>query len=160
MLLCPDPFHCFRFLGRYKQTPLHLAAKAGHLGSVRLLTTAGADPLLRDFFGRTPLHMASRNGHWEVVEEMLQGEKGAEVAKVKDKQGLTAGDLAVKRGVSVPMRLAEGLRIEAPPTEEPVAPPTLREWPTCLSHNAVGLCTNWDMRLKSLNPAQTSATPS
>lgn len=99
--------------------------------------TAGADPLLRDFFGRTPLHMASRNGHWEVVEEMLQGDKGAEVAKVKDKQGLTAGDLAVKRGVSVPMRLAEGLRIEAPPTEEPVAPPTLREWPISLSKDVV-----------------------
>ena len=44
------------------QTPLHMAAKAGHAGCVTVLLDAGADAKARDKWGLTPLHLAVAAG--------------------------------------------------------------------------------------------------
>lgn len=49
----------------YYNTPLHIAAKLGHLDSVRVLisNTAGAVKLdAKNDLGKTPMHLAAENG--------------------------------------------------------------------------------------------------
>ena len=50
------------------QTPIHRAAKKGHLEIVRLLMTTTKNPNVPDNFGRTPEDLASQQGHHEIVE--------------------------------------------------------------------------------------------
>ncbi|KAM4583884.1 cyclin-dependent kinase 4 inhibitor B [Odontesthes bonariensis] len=47
-------------------TPLHDAARAGFLETVRLLVEARADPQARDNAGCLPADLAKQNGHAEV----------------------------------------------------------------------------------------------
>jgi len=61
-------------------TPLHLAARDGHVYVARLLLERGADAGVRDNKGRTPLDVARYTGHAEVVrviEEYGRGRAGA-----------------------------------------------------------------------------------
>ncbi|GCC46007.1 hypothetical protein chiPu_0030092 [Chiloscyllium punctatum] len=53
------------------QTPLHCAARLGHLKVVRLLLENGACLLSVSTTGHTALHMASREGHVDVTEVLL-----------------------------------------------------------------------------------------
>ena len=49
-------------------SPLHEAARYGHLDMVRLLLRHGADPTFRDSAGRTPQDVAAKSNHADVVE--------------------------------------------------------------------------------------------
>ena len=53
------------------RTPLHLAAKDGHLPIIKLLLNAGADPSVQDMEGATPLDEAAMSGHCGAVEALL-----------------------------------------------------------------------------------------
>ncbi|MBD3272843.1 hypothetical protein GF385_00640, partial [Candidatus Dependentiae bacterium] len=57
---------------KYRNTPLHLAAKKGHQEIVEmLLAKEGVDPSARDRYGNTPLHFAAKKGHPEIVKMLL-----------------------------------------------------------------------------------------
>jgi len=82
---------------RYGHTPLHLAARGGHVlaATELLLLRAGeADKVLLDAanrFGDTPLHMAVRNGHFGMATFLLR--RGAS-AVVRNRYGESAHALA------------------------------------------------------------------
>ena len=52
-------------------SPLHIAAMAGHKDIVVLLLSKGVDINARANLGRTPLHWAAWNGHYEVARILL-----------------------------------------------------------------------------------------
>jgi ankyrin repeat protein len=69
--------------GGVGQTPLHLAAGAGHKEVVELLLVNKANINAKDIIDATPLHLAAFKGHKEVVEVLLA--YGADVnAKTND----------------------------------------------------------------------------
>ncbi|RVE44942.1 hypothetical protein evm_010416 [Chilo suppressalis] len=53
--------------GELRSTPLHWAARQGHLEATVLLVRAGADPALRDAEGCACLHLAAQFGHTAVA---------------------------------------------------------------------------------------------
>lgn len=57
----------FRIIGRGK-TPLHAAAKKGHINFVRLLLEYGADKEATTKRGKTPAQLARKKGHSGIVE--------------------------------------------------------------------------------------------
>eukprot|EP00899_Mesostigma_viride_P012678 jgi/Mesvir1/21410/Mv20885-RA.1 len=65
------------------QTPLHHAAKAGHLFMVGHLVANGADMEAKDKDDVTPLHMAAREGHLEVLKHLVASGANKE-AKTKN----------------------------------------------------------------------------
>ena len=48
-------------------TPLHLAARSGHLSVVQYLINRVEEKHPKNSFGYTPFHKAARNGHQQVV---------------------------------------------------------------------------------------------
>ncbi|XP_037783040.1 ankyrin repeat domain-containing protein 10-like isoform X1 [Penaeus monodon] len=52
---------------RFSQTPIHIAAFAGHPHCLQWLIQAGADPNAQDYLGETSLHKAARTGSVECV---------------------------------------------------------------------------------------------
>ena len=89
------------------QTPLHYAAKEGHLNSIRLLLVYGADPNARDEDGYTPLHYVCQiyspgvercDGIRKCVETLI--EFGADI-RAETNSGCTPGDLAQRQNNSV-----------------------------------------------------------
>lgn len=54
------------------QTPLYVAAAAGHLHIARMLLGAGADLSIRDKSGHSPLSTAINNGHLPVVQLLIE----------------------------------------------------------------------------------------
>jgi uncharacterized protein len=67
--------------------PLHDAAKAGDVGSVRQLLDQGAELAKPDAAGEPPLLVAALAGHPDVVALLL--ERGADI-EIRNKGGLTA----------------------------------------------------------------------
>ena len=61
------------------QTPLHWASSHGHISTVRLLISFGADLNISNLYGRTPLSLAAIAGRVAVARLLLQ--KGAEIDK-------------------------------------------------------------------------------
>lgn len=90
--------------GDGRWTPLHYAARQGHLGTMDLLLEAGALINAWEPSGQTPLMMAATGGHIEAVRKLLLA--GAE-SRAYDRQGRTAADLAQQNGQR---RLASALQ--------------------------------------------------
>jgi hypothetical protein len=65
------------------ESPLHCAARAGQLDTVKLLVELGADVHARDHnFDGTPLSFANYKGQWHVVEYLLQFARIWDVVKI------------------------------------------------------------------------------
>ncbi|KAG9398919.1 hypothetical protein AC1031_014003 [Aphanomyces cochlioides] len=79
----------------YRQTPLYVASRAGHLDVVNELLTQGASVNVRNEYGQTPLYEASLQGHSDVVKELLA--RGASV-DTTDEFGRTPLFVAVWKG--------------------------------------------------------------
>lgn len=71
-----------------------------------LLTTPGIEIDAQNSIGQTPLHVACSRGNWPVVRLLL--EAGAS-SIVKDRRGLTPGQVALKRGMPIPNDLLPSL---------------------------------------------------
>ena len=72
------------------RTPLHRAAKRGHVDIVKLLLEHGANPNIQENkYGYTPLHVAVKNCHVDVVRVLL--EHGADPT-IRDNEGRTPLD--------------------------------------------------------------------
>ena len=81
--------------GRYGRTPLHMAAKNGHLSICKLIIENVRDKNPRDIHGRTPLHLAALSGNCDICALIL--------ANVEDKHpidfaGVTPLHCAVSHG--------------------------------------------------------------
>lgn len=72
--------------GELQSTPLHWAARQGHLDATVLLVRAGARPELRDAEGCAAVHLAAQFGHTAVVAYLLA--RGVEPDAV-DAAGMT-----------------------------------------------------------------------
>jgi len=59
-------------------SPLHLAAKDGHLDVARVLIESATNPSPLDWDGLTPLHHAAMSGHRQIAELLL--EKGSDLS--------------------------------------------------------------------------------
>ena len=79
----------------YERTPLHYAAKYGHIDVVQILLDVGADCNKSDELGYTPLHYAAKYGHINVVQILLDG--GADFNK-SDELGYTPLQMAEYKG--------------------------------------------------------------
>uniref|UniRef100_A0A3Q0SJI4 G protein-coupled receptor kinase interacting ArfGAP 2a n=1 Tax=Amphilophus citrinellus TaxID=61819 RepID=A0A3Q0SJI4_AMPCI len=53
-------------------TPLHVAAKAGQVSQVELLTVYGADPGAPDSNGKTPIDYAREAGHMDLADRLVE----------------------------------------------------------------------------------------
>lgn len=56
----------------YRQTPLHYAAKYGHMKALLLLTAAGADASKQDNNGFFPIHYAAQADRVDIVDHLLK----------------------------------------------------------------------------------------
>ena len=64
------------------RTPLHKAASNGHIETVKLLISKGADVNIKDENGWTPLHLATLNRHLKLVKLLVS--KGANINTESD----------------------------------------------------------------------------
>jgi ankyrin repeat protein len=71
-----------------------------------LLSTPGIEIDAQNSNGQTPLHVACSRGSWSVVRVLLRS--GAN-PNSKDRRGLTPGQLALKRGMPIPVDLLSAL---------------------------------------------------
>lgn len=67
----------------WKETPLHLASSAGRGKIIDLLCKNGADPRLKDSWGRTPIRVAYENGEIETENALLNFCSKEEVEEAK-----------------------------------------------------------------------------
>lgn len=79
------------------QTPLHIAALKGDLGTVRLLLHYGAQPRLADDQGCIPLHYAVENGYLDVVRSLIQFDEIS--VNRRNSQGRTPLHIATIKGL-------------------------------------------------------------
>jgi Ankyrin repeats (3 copies) len=105
--------------------PLHMAAERGHVPAVNALLAAGASLTAKTPQGNTALHCAAAQGRWGAVRALLSAAATAAAAVsgsssssaensgtvaaagVKNRQGLTAVQLALKKGLAVPADVLE-----------------------------------------------------
>ncbi|KAK7086459.1 Amyloid protein-binding protein 2 [Halocaridina rubra] len=76
---------------RFSQTPIHIAAFAGHPHCLQWLLQAGADPNAQDYLGETSLHKAARTGSLECVNILLASKASI---RIRNNNGQTAAQLA------------------------------------------------------------------
>ena len=65
-------------------TPVHWAARWGHIESLRVLIQECADVNIQNKKGESPLHLAAENGYVECLHELIKS--GANI-ETKDKEG-------------------------------------------------------------------------
>ncbi len=54
-----------------KSTPVHVAAKGGHIELVKIFLRRGANPRMKDAGGNTILHLAAAHGHERLVDALV-----------------------------------------------------------------------------------------
>lgn len=69
---------------RYVWTPLHIAAKKGHIETVKTLLGLGARTDMANLYEETPLHVAVETGHVEVAKMLLENDVSMEIASHRD----------------------------------------------------------------------------
>ena len=83
-------------------TALHWAAARGEAGTLAVLLRAGAHASDLNSERSTPLHSAAAHGHAVCAERLLGScattQEAAELTRMRDADGMTAGDLAAARG--------------------------------------------------------------
>jgi acetoin utilization deacetylase AcuC-like enzyme/ankyrin repeat protein len=90
-----------------------------------LLNTPGIEVDVTNNYGRSPLHIAASLGNWQVVSLLLAA--GANT-QLKDQRGLTAGLLALKKGMAVPIDQTAPLGLSIiPPSIESISMPPKRD---------------------------------
>lgn len=129
--------------------PLHIAASNGHASTTSLLLRLGADPTTTTIHGNTALHLASARGRWTAARVLLDHVENAsaggaaKAAAALNRQLLSPGMLAEKRGLAIPNELLElkqnleqqsgGLQLKEVEGELP-DPTLLYHHATCLQH--------------------------
>ena len=98
-------------VNRQQATPLHNAALAGSLASVKALLAAGAKLGVQDNHGETPLHRAATGGHVELIKFFL--ERGMD-PNFRDRQRQTALHQAAEKGQAAAVKFL--LENKADPT--------------------------------------------
>jgi hypothetical protein len=83
--------------GGWEETPMHVAAFAGHTDILSILLEHGANVDCRGIFGQTPLHCAVGKGNIQAVRLLL--EHGADF-NAPDKLGRTSFQLSRKREIA------------------------------------------------------------
>jgi hypothetical protein len=98
--------------GGYERTPMHVAARKGHVDILSLLLEHGADMDCKGVCGQNPLHRASRGGNLEAGKCLL--DRGADI-NARDEDGWTSLYLAAFFGQveCARMLLERGARIDA-----------------------------------------------
>jgi len=76
------------------RTPIHVAAREGHVRVIEFCVSMGGNPNCADSKGWTPLHYAAWKGHVKAVECLLEC---SNVKGVKDREGRTAFCVAAER---------------------------------------------------------------
>jgi ankyrin repeat protein len=95
-------------------TPLHFAARAGHMEVQMALLGAGAVATEPDAYGRTPLQEAAFNGHQHCARHLLAlTSKGESAHAVQDDYGMTALHWAVLGGHSACITILRGTNASA-----------------------------------------------
>jgi len=61
---------------KYMETPLHHAAEKNHLEAVKVLSNAGASPMIIDFDQRMPRGCAAQKKHERIIDYLLLKEFG------------------------------------------------------------------------------------
>ncbi|KAJ5437931.1 uncharacterized protein N7458_008929 [Penicillium daleae] len=85
------------------KTTLHDAARSGSAATVRILLTHGADPTIKDSYGRTPIYVARETNQTAILEILR-------VARLAEKKRATDAELPSK----APQRTATGTIIQSP----------------------------------------------
>lgn len=89
--------------GKRDDTPLHSAARAGQIASIRDIIDGAGEEELRELLskqnsaGETPLFVAAEYGYFEVVREMIKHYDLAD-AGIKARNGFDALHIAAKQG--------------------------------------------------------------
>ena len=79
-----------------KCTPLHLAAKKGHVGAIKKILDLGGNIYSTDLRGWTALHFASFNGHSKAVYTLCVEDSDKEkLRKMKTSRGKPAREIAM-----------------------------------------------------------------
>ncbi|WP_253302940.1 ankyrin repeat domain-containing protein [Wolbachia endosymbiont of Psylliodes chrysocephala] len=89
----------------YLWTPLHLAAKNGHIDIVRALVEKGIDLLLKDQNGKTPRDLAKNDDMKELLKEAEETQLRQLAIKRATKNGIIAGCLTALLGTAVAVAL-------------------------------------------------------
>ncbi|XP_043230457.1 transient receptor potential cation channel subfamily A member 1-like, partial [Amphibalanus amphitrite] len=79
-------------------TPLHFAARDGHLASLRELIEQGACTDIKNASNESPLHCAARFGRYYTVECLLSSTKGQQIMNGIDSSGRTPLHIASQNG--------------------------------------------------------------
>ncbi|MDP2438453.1 MAG: ankyrin repeat domain-containing protein [archaeon] len=147
-------------------TPLHLAARYGHEGTVRELCLGGANVHAAGPEGWTPLHLAVYNGHEGTVRELLA--RGADPAR-KTRNGDTPLHLALRcnKNAVVQALRAPGLLTHAAAataaerSSEPISadPPLVPEEAVILTSTSTETLPSAFTPLRSTAPRSTSSSP-
>ncbi|CAL8068065.1 unnamed protein product [Calicophoron daubneyi] len=118
LLACPLGKSLIPVPDIFNDTPLHVAAKRGHLEIVKLLIKAGVDLSVKNERERTALHYAARNGRLPVARLLLDHAPG--LISERDEDGNTAIHLAADNGhqAITELLLMAGATVDSPNTEK------------------------------------------
>ncbi|KAK4210480.1 hypothetical protein QBC37DRAFT_376971 [Rhypophila decipiens] len=87
-------------------TPLHCAIMNGSLEIVMALLKADSPLDKHDFYGNAPVHLAVLMGRNAIFSFLFRNHKqGADITTMRNKQGLTAQDIARRSGNEVALRI-------------------------------------------------------